>query len=160
MIFKEVKRTKGKLNSEIGIRNFYQEYKREAEAKLRKPRDYKTYSEVLKDFNKLLSQEIVYNNECCTLPYRLGLLGVIKFEQNFDEDNKHRWAVNYKLSKELGQIVYFENSDRYKWKWDKSSVKLKGKRYYQFKASKINSRLIKRAKTENPKLDYYSKLAR
>ncbi len=160
MKFKKVKRTKGKLNTEIGIKDFYNEYTREAEAKLRSHINYKVYTSILKDFNKLLSEEIVYNNECYPLPYKLGLLGVIKFEQNFDEDNRYRWAVDWKKSKELGQIIYFENSDRYKWRWDKSTVKLKGKRYYQFKESRINSKAIKKAKMQNPRLDYYSKLAK
>jgi len=148
--FKEViQRTKGKLNSDIGIGDFYEEYKREGEVKKRNIVNYSIYSNILKDFNKELSKRIVYNCQTYHLPYKLGLLGVIKFEQSFSEDNKHKWAVNWKKSKEIGQIVYFENSERYKWKWDKHQT-LKGKRYYQFKANQPNSRLIKKALTDNP----------
>lgn len=157
--FKEViQRTKGKLNSDIGIEDFYDEYKREAEVKKRNTVNYSTYGNILKDFNKELSKKIVFNCQTYHIPYKLGLLGVIKFEQSFSEDSKHKWAVDWKKSKEIGQIVYFENSNRYKWKWDKNKT-LVGKRYYQFKAIRPNSRLIKKALTDNPKLDYYSKLA-
>jgi len=157
--FKEViQRTQGKLNSDISLKDFYQEYKREAEVKQRKIVDYKTHTSILKDFNKLLSEKIVFDCRTYPLPYKLGLLGVIKFEQSFNTDKQYKWAVDYKKSKELKQIVYFENSERYKWKWDKQKT-LKGKRYYQFKATRPNSRSIKQALTKNPKLDYYSKLA-
>ncbi len=157
--FKEViQRTQGKLNSDIGLNHFYEEYEREAEVKNRKIVDYKTYTSVLKDFNKILSEKVVFNCQTYSMPYKLGLLGVIKFEQQFNSDKKYKWAVDWKKSKELGQIVYFENSERYKWKWDKYKT-LKGKRYYQFKATQPNSRLIKQALTKNPKLDYYSKLS-
>lgn len=106
-----------------------------------------------------MSRKIVYENASYKIPYKLGLLGIIKFHQKFNDDNKHRWAVDWKKSKEIGQIVYFENSDRYKWRWDKSYTRFKGKKYYAFKATKLNNRLIKKAKKENPHLDYYTKLA-
>jgi len=157
--FKEViQRTQGKLNSDIGLSDFYEEYKREAEVKGRGITDYKVYTSIVKDFNKILSEKIVFNCLTYPLPYKLGLLGVIKFEQNFDSSKQGKWAIDWKKSKETGQIVYFENSERYKWKWDKQK-KLKGKRYYQFKATRPNSRSIKQALIKNPKLDYYSKLA-
>lgn len=159
--FKETLRTKGKMNAEIGIISFYKEYKDEAIKKERTTFvDFKKYSKVLKDFNKLLSNKIVYENECYKLPYRLGVLGVIKFDQNFDEDRKHKWAVDWKRSKEEGTIIYFENTDRYKWKWDKSNMKLKGKKYYQFKASRDNTRLIAKVKKNSYKIDYYRQLAK
>lgn len=157
-VFKEViQRTQGKLNLDIGLSDFYEEYKREAEVKGRSIIDHKIHASILKDFNKKLSEKIVFNCSTYQLPYRLGLLGVIKFEQNFDSSKQGKWAIDWKKSKETGQIIYFENSERYKWKWDKQK-KLKGKRYYQFKATRPNSRLIKQALVENPKLDYYSKL--
>jgi len=157
--FKEViQRTQGKLNSDIGLNDFYEEYKREAEVKNRKTLSNKIHASILKDYNKILSQKIVFNCQTYSMPYKLGLLGVIKFEQQFESENKHKWAVDWKKSKELKQIVYFENSERYKWKWDKYKT-LTGKRYYQFKATQPNSRSIKQALIKNPKLDYYSKLA-
>jgi len=159
--FKEKIRTQGKLNSEIGINDFYEEYTKEAESKKRETVvPFKTYSSVLKSFHKLLVTKVVEENECYKMPFKLGLLGILKFDQNFDEDRKHKWAVDWKKSKEVGQIVYFENTDRYKWRWDKSNVKLKGKKYYQFKASRNNSRLIAQTKKNNPKLDYYRQLAK
>ena len=159
--FKDKIRTQGKKNAEIGLHSFYKEYNEEAVRKERDTKvDFKTYSTILKHFNKSLSYKIVKDNECYKLPYRLGILGVIKFDQNFDEDRKFKWAIDWKRSKEAGHIIYFENVDRYKWKWDKSKMKLKGKKYYQFKASRTNSRMIAQVKKNNAKIDYYRKLAK
>lgn len=157
-MFKIGKRTKGKLKVDVGLKDFYVEYKREAEIKNRKPLSYTIYSKIIKEFNASVSNRIVYNCETYKMPYRLGLLGVIKFHQSFNPENKYKWAVDWKASKEYNQIVYFENSDRYKWRWDKSYSRFKGKKYYAFKATKENRILITRAKQQNPKLDYYSKL--
>jgi len=159
--FKGKARTQGKLKAEIGIKDFYKGYIEEANLRSRTTTvDFKTYSSVLKSFHKILVNKIVVENECYKLPFKLGLLGILKFDQNFDESKKHRWAVDWKKSKEVGQIVYFENTERYKWRWDKSSVKLKGKKYYQFKASRHNSRLIAQIKQNNPRMDYYRQLAK
>lgn len=158
--FKEEKRTGGKLNVDIGILDFYKEYKDEGTRKNRKTIvDLKTYRSVLKKFHEVLSNKIVTENECYKLPYKLGLLGIIKFNQNF-EINQNKWAVDWKKSKELNQVVYFENEERYKWRWDKSGMKLKGKHYYNFKACRNNNRLISKFKKENPKTDYYRTLAK
>jgi len=157
-MFKIGKRTKGKLKVDIGLKDFYTEYKREAKIKGRTPVSYDIFSKGIKLFNTKVSEKVVYNCASYKMPNRLGLLGVIKFEQNFDIENKHKWAVDWKASKEHNQIVYFENSDRYKWRWDKSYSRFKGKKYYAFKPTKQNKLLVTKAKRENPKLDYYSKL--
>lgn len=157
-MFKVGKRTKGKLKADVGIKDFYTEYEREASIKSRSTVDYKLYTEILKAFVKKLCARILHNSSSYKMPYRLGVLGIIKFEQNFDPTKKHKWAIDWKASKENNQIVYFENSDRYKWRWDKSYSRYKGKKYYAFKATKENNRFIKQAILKNPKLDYYSKL--
>lgn len=159
MFDKVIKRTKGKLKTDIGIKDFYNEYCREAKIKNRIPMAYSEYSKILGEFNKILSLKIVYKCETYKIPYKLGILGIIKFHQEFDDKNKHKWAVDWEKSKKLNMIIYFENSDRCKWRWDKSYTRFKGKKYYAFKATRLNNRLIKKAKQENPHLDYYTKLA-
>lgn len=159
MIFKLPKRKKGKLKADVGIKDFYTEYKREAKVKNRKTLLYSTYSQILTDFNKTISNRIVFQCETYKIPNKLGLLGVIKFHQNFDQSNKHRFAVDWKKSKELGFIVYHEDSKRYMWRWDKSHTRFKGKKYYAFRATKQNKLLITQAIRSNPKLDFYSKLS-
>lgn len=158
-MFKIGKRTKGKLKVDVGLDDFYAEYKREALSKNRTPVSRVEYGKFLKTFNTTVSKKIVYECESYKIPYKLGLLGIIKFHQSFDIDRKYKWAVDWKTSKELNQIVYFENSERYKWRWDKSYTRFKGKKYYAFRATKQNRLLITKAIKENPKLDYYSKLA-
>lgn len=159
MTFKLPKRKKGKLKSDIGIQDFYSEYKREAEVKNRKVLPYNLYSKILTDFNKEVSYRITFKCETYKMPNRLGLLGVIKFHQNFNQSNKHKFAVDWKKSKEIGMIIYHEHSERYMWRWDKSHTRFKGKKYYAFRATKQNKLLITQAIRSNPKLDYYSKLS-
>lgn len=158
-MFKTGKKGKNKLKVDVGIKQFYNEYKRYAELKNLQTISYDTYSKILFDFNKSVAAKIA--SECITykIPYKLGLLGVIKFHQSFSQDNKHRFAVDWKKSKELGFIVYHENSERYMWRWDKSYTRFKGKKYYAFKATKQNKLLITQAIRKNPKLDFYSKLS-
>ena len=81
-------------------------------------------------------------------------LKVDKFENNYSEDNKKSWSIDFKRTKELGHVVYYGSKYGYKWKWDKKTCIVKGKRYYTFKACRTSSRLIADA-IKNKQLDYY-----
>lgn len=155
-----IKRGKSRVKKDIGIRDFYTLYSTRELNKDRKPKDYKLYSEVIKEANKLILDKIVNHNEVIKLPYRLGLLGIIKYEVNFDPNKQSTWKVNYQESKRLNQIVYYEDPFRYKWKWEKSkrNCLVVGKRWYRFQPSRLASRMIPKAIKENSKLDYCNKL--
>jgi hypothetical protein len=139
---------------EIGTKNFYNYYKEYSIKKNREYVDYKTYSTILKEFNLALRDKLVYNSEHVTLPYRLGKLYIHKFENNYSEENQKSWSIDFKKTKELGHIVYYGSKYGYRWKWDKKTCIVKGKRYYTFKACRTSSRLIADA-IKNKQLDYY-----
>lgn len=153
-----VKRNKGKVTADISLAEFYLEYCRMENVKNRTPKEYKIYSAVLKDVNKAIA-DLCLQGETVKLPYNLGKLGIIKYEVNFNPEKQNIWKVDYKRSKELGMIVYFDDPYRYKWKWNKNDVKLVGKKWYKFLPLRQNSRAIAKAIKENPKLDYYTKLS-
>ena len=153
------KRKKGKFKTDNSLKEFYKEYSRQADNRGRLSYNYTIYSVVIKEFNLLLIDKIVKEARTLKLPYNLGYLGIIKYEVNFDPENINKWKVNYAKSKELGYIVYHDDPFRYRWYWDKSSVKLKGKRFYKFIPSRDCQRLIKANKLLNSKMDYYSKLS-
>ncbi len=101
---------------------------------------------------------IVKENEPVKLPYKLGTLGIIKYKVVLDPDKKNKWKCDYKTSKEMGFIVYFDQEFRYRWKWAKWTSKMRGKRWYTFYPCRPASRAIPQALRENKRLDYYEKI--
>lgn len=154
-----VKRGLGKNKIDISNPEFYEEYKRFELSKNKIVHPIQLYRKVIDSFNKKLVENIILNNETFEFPYKLGYLGIIKYEVIFDLNNKNLWKVDYKKSKEIGQIVYFDQPYRYKWKWDKFK-KLKGKRWYRFQPSRNASRSITKALNNNKSLDYFEKVTR
>jgi len=158
-MFKVKKRKEGKFKTDNSLKEFYQEYTRQADNRQRLSYNYNIYSEVLREFNLLVIKNVIEEARTLKLPYNLGYIGIIKYEVNFDPAKINTWKVNYAKSKELGHIVYHEEPFRYRWYWDKHSVKLKGKRFYKFIPSRFAQRQIKANKLNNPKMDYYTKLS-
>jgi len=150
------KRGKAKVKCDLTLKDFYEVYKGREEAKERKPKDYKLYRDIIKDFNEELVRTIVFDNEVVKLPYRLGNLSIKKYKVSFNPDKQNIWKVDYKKSKEVGFIVYYDSPYRYKWKWNKRHVKLTGKKYYKFLPCREASRLIAKALRENSRLDYFT----
>lgn len=136
---------------EIGLKDFYKFYKEKTSKTNKKIVDYKLYRDILKEFNILLREQIL-NNENIQLPYNLGKLGITKFEVNYDPTKQHKWKVDFKKTKELGYKVYYGSEYGYRWKWSKG--KLIGKRYYHFKPCREASRSI--TKQLNKGIDYYT----
>lgn len=160
MVFKQGERGRNKRQVDLGLRDYYAYYKDRSIIKGRKPVELTLFSTILKEFNTLLREQIVYNNECIKLPYRLGYLGVIKYEVNFDPEKQNFWRVDYKKSKEVDYLVYYDEPFRYKWKWNKTKAKVRGRKSYIFVPCRSASRLIAKAKRENPRLDYFEKIGK
>jgi|ERR1017187_2254950 hypothetical protein len=160
IIITNAKRGRSKVKRDVSIRDFYILYKERELKKNRNPKEYKLYANIIKDANKLIIDKIVKENEIVRLPYKLGLLGITKYNVNFDETKKNKWLIDYQKSKEHGQIVYYDQPFRYKYRWEKAkgSCIVKGKRWYRFQPSRYASRLIPQALRENSRLDYCTKL--
>lgn len=158
-MFKVKKRTEGKYKTDNSLKEFYTEYSRAADNRGRLSYTYSIYSDVIKEFNKLLIEKIISEAKTFKIPYNLGYLGIIKYDVNFDPENIKNWKVNYAESKKLGYIVYHDDKERYKWCWLKTGLKLKGKRFYKFLPSRDAQRAIAKYKSENPNMDYYGKLS-
>lgn len=139
----------------ISLRDFYTFYKENCIKKNLPYKDYKTYSKLLKEMNLIIRDKLVYEAQTLTLPFRLGNLYIKKFENNYDEENKKGWRIDFKKTKEEGRVVYFGAPYGYRYKWDKSRCIVKGKRHYVFKPCRKASRLIADA-VNNKKLDFYN----
>lgn len=139
----------------LGLKNFYERYVERAKAKDREYKDYKTFAKVVKVFNEKLRYQIVYKSEIVTLPYNLGNLYIKKFKNNYTEENKYLWRVDYIESKKQGKIVYFGDKFGYRFTWDKKFCKIKGRRWFKFKPCRKASRMIADA-IKNKNVDYYN----
>lgn len=139
---------------QIGNKDFYDYYKKRAIEKNRSYVDYKIFGQVLRSFNELLRDKIIYNAEKVKLPYKLGTLYVRKFEHIYHEGNKRLWNIDFKATKEQGVTVYHADKYGYGFKWDKKAVNLTGKRYHRFRACRKANRLIADA-IKNKHLDFF-----
>lgn len=138
---------------EIGLRDYYNYYIENCKKYNSKYQDYKVFAKIIREANILIRDKIL-TNETFKIPYLMGELKIIKFENKFDLDKQYKWKVDYKKSKELGYIVYFGEQYGYRWKWIKNKALVSGKNYYHFKPVRLASRLIN--KTIKSGVDYYT----
>ena len=142
------KRTEGKIKNCLGFRDAYKFYKNNYED----VEDYKMFSEIIKECNKELLNQIVMNSEIVDLPYRLGTLQISKFERSYNKP-KNKLAVDWKKSKEHGFIIYHESDYTYKWTWKKTTAIFKNKSGYKFQANRFAKRMVPEALAK--KIDYF-----
>jgi hypothetical protein len=128
------------ITGAYGIKDSYEFYKSYCE----EPIDYKTYSNLIKECNKKLTEIIVNDCDAVELPYRLGAIHIAKYERNYDPD-KNKWAVDFKKTKESGFVVYFDQKWTYRWRWKKHYSIVKNKTKYKFTASRYAKRLVPKA---------------
>jgi len=122
------KRTKGKKPSDINLRDFYNYYKAKHKEK---PISYKEYSKIIKECNLEILDQVVNNSNEFEIPYRLGMLQIIKNEMSYNKQKKY-WAVDYKRTKENGFVIYFDQKYTYQWYWNKRNAIIIGKTRYKF----------------------------
>lgn len=143
------------FTKEIGLKDFYEFYRKSCEKKDKKFVDYTTYAKIIKETNSIIRDNIIYKSDTLMMPMRLGQLRIHKFENVYKDTNKVNWKVNYKLSKETGNLVYHGSKYGYKWKWFKKTCVVQGKKFYVFKPCRTASRMIADA-INNKQIDYYS----
>ena len=138
---------------EKGLKDHYKQYIESCKRFNSDPQDYKTFSKIIKECNILIRDKIL-SNETFKMPYRLGNLRIIKFENKYNPEKQYKWKVDYIKSKELGHIVYFGEQYGHRWKWEKSKAIVTGKNYYYFKPVRLASRLINKAIKSG--IEYYT----
>lgn len=136
------------IKGSLTLKDSYNYYKSTCE----KPVGYKEFSRIIKECNLELLDVVVNKSEDVTLPYSLGKLHVIRYNRTYGED-KTRWAVDFKKSKELGFKVYFDQKNIYKWRWGKTRLTTRAKYKYKFTASRKAKRMVPVALANN--VDYF-----
>ncbi len=137
---------------EKGLRDYYNYYVENCKKHNSKYQDYKVFAKIVRKANILIRDKVL-TNETFKLPYMLGELKIIKFENKFDPVKQYKWKVDYKKSKELGYIVYYGSEFGYRWKWIKNKAKVSGKMYYHYKPVRLASRLINKSIQDG--VEYY-----
>ncbi len=140
---------------DVSLPDFYNLYITKAAKREREYVPYKLFTAVLRDFNLNLRDKIVLGAERAILPYKLGELYIKKFNVDYDLDNMKSWKIDYKATKDTGTLIYHTNMVGYRWKWSKAGMRLRGKKYYNYKPCRQASRMVSDA-IKNKKLDYYN----
>ena len=137
---KVAKRTEGKVKDCLGLRDSYKFYKENNDDYV----DYKTYAKCVKECNKELIDIVVNQSDTVLLPYRLGEIHIAKFERHYSA-SQHKWAVDFKRTREEGFKVYFDQEFIYRWRWKKHHTIVKNKSKYKFTASRLSKRSVPKA---------------
>lgn len=138
--------------TEKGLRDYYEYYVETCKKHKSEPQNYKVFAKIIRQANLIIRDQVL-TNDTFKLPYRLGELKIIKFENAYNAEKQYKWKVDYKKSKELGEIVYYGSEYGYRWKWIKNKAVVVGKMYYHFKPVRMASRLINKAILSG--VDYY-----
>lgn len=142
------KRTKGKIKDCVSLKESYNYYKTEYD----NPVDYKTFTKYIKECNQEILSSVVDEADDVELPYRLGLLHIVKYERSYA--NKKKWAIDFNETRKKGFTVYFEQDYIYKWRWGKTHTIVKNKNKYKFTAARTAKRMVPAALAR--KVDYYT----
>ncbi len=133
-------RKKSRVRNCKVLRDSYNYYKENCIKKNIKPQPFKIYSNIIKECNLELLNQVVNESNNVTLPYRLGDLEVIKRDRNYGL--KKNWAVDYKRTKEEGFVVYFDQKYLYKWNWNIKHCIVIHKTMYKFTAARKAKRMV------------------
>lgn len=142
-MFKTPHRGKGKIKTEVGNILLYRFYRKINKGK--EPVDIAQFRAIITDLNQKIIDRIVLESEEFKMPYRLGKIRIKKLDLPLGKMPQNKWPVDYKKSKELGFIVYHDDKDIFRWKWDKRRAIVTNVNFFSFKPSRHNKRYIAKA---------------
>lgn len=147
-MFELKKRNKGLNNSEHTTYDIYMSYREECKKRNKKPVNITTFRKVIKAGNHRINKYIIEDAQIFQMPYRLGGLGIIRFDRTFKIERKHKWPIDWKESRENNMLIYHEDPFIFKWAWIKRKAIVSGITTYKFKAVRTNMRAISKARRE------------
>lgn len=97
------------------------------------------YKQVVHKFFIEVFKKMIYENFIFMLPYGGGTISIKSYKPSIDEIKKGRKYINWKKTKEKGKKIYYlnkhSNGYSYYFKWDKSFVKFRNRKFYKFRAT-------------------------
>ena len=151
------KRGKGKLPANHGMKDFYSFYRKMYKYKPFKSKyldkvptyvvDYKTYANIIRDYNMLVIDEIINHGTLFKVPAGLGTIRIEKKKMKIGYLKEKRYLkVDWKKSQEYNKIIYHlnEHTDgfRYKWKWGKIRMLVQHRTAYHFMPTRAAKRRL------------------
>lgn len=150
--FKGRTNTTNKINNCKGIKDIYNYYKFNEKRQTKNKVNYNTFRDILYKANKLIANYILDGFEV-KLP-NVGRMQILKYNRDFNIEDKHKWPIDWKRSKLEGFLCYHKQHFTYKWRWIKNYDSLKNKGCYNFKACRTNTRRVNE-KILKEKIDYF-----
>lgn len=171
-------KSREKIGTDITTPEFYKHYISKL-GNLEKENGFKvnirTYTKIVKEFNKWISNKIIHNPKGVVMPYKLGRLLIVKFKtppillSNGIVLKKHipvDWNSTLKLwekdedAKNKKILVRLLNTHTdgysYQWKRDHKRSTVRNNRVYLFTATRTNKLTLKNElRKEDHGLDYY-----
>lgn len=159
--------------TDYGIGDAYKFYKKKYNSE--KTVSNSEFSIICKDFNKRISNLIIYENFSFLLPFRLGRIRIRKYKpktylQKDGTLDKTRlrpdwnatnrlWAQNPEAKKEKKLVYHLNehtNGYQHRWFWEKLTSNVPNNSAYSFIPSRSNKRtLAKVLKNEELEIDYF-----
>lgn len=163
------KRGKSKVITDYGLQDFYKYYQKTVtfdtfSSKYSQPStglivEKEIYFQIIKEYFKLLAQKLMKDPSGVRIA-PLGILQIAKKRMDFEKlSNKPGGLkIDYKTSKEKGQIVYYLNEHRsycaYRFQWQRP-MSFKIARAYTFKATRQNKRTLAKLLITDLTLDFF-----
>ena len=144
------KRGKGKLTADVGMHNIYKYYR----TRSKNPIDKIKIRAIMNDINLKIRDRIINESEYFKMPFGIGILRIRKSSELSRLYKISNCPVNYKLTRELGQVVYHDSQYMYRWNWVKYRSHMKWKSVYKFEPSRASKRLLAKAILVDKK-DYF-----
>lgn len=147
-------RGKSKLINHYTFKDAYKLYKTDVIKELQV--DKKTYSKIIKLFNKLLVEKMLNESETIKLPYRLGYLRIKKNKINY---STNKMSIDWKTTFETGcKVVHtneHRNGYRYRFYWSKKGSAINNISFYSFTPVRTAKRNLAKILKYKPEIDYF-----
>lgn len=113
--------------------------------------DYTTWANIIYSFNYAFRDYALETGYKIKFIHGFGDFAITKWRPNkiveYEGEDKINLPIDFKRTKELGKTIYHMNyhTDGYKfrWKWFKKVARICMSKYWNFKPSRISSRLLK-----------------
>lgn len=111
---------------------------------------YSQWANIIYTFNYAMRDKILETGEKLSIPYGFGEIYICKFKPKRTKEINGQeiiaLPVDWKRTKEVGYKVYFLNVHtegfKFRVKWDRTNARFKGAYIWNFKPSRVTSRLI------------------
>lgn len=149
-------RNKNKIQNQYTLLDSYEEYIKDKEVDTSYYITKEEYINIVEDYIKKITDEILDKASIFKMPYRLGTLQIVKLKSSNNRNKKY--SVDFVLTNKYGKTIYHlnEHSNGYKYmfRWCKINSIVKNKSRYRFIPTRTNKRKMA-SNIKNGIVDYF-----